>query len=452
MVVKIDLSRPPALHSELERLVREIVAATPADETDFLEWKSHLDCSTKHAHVHIARAILAFANRMPDDAARAFAGHAYLVVGAEPGEMHGVAQVDTVQLEQGIVRYVGDDGPRWRPTWLLVDGKHVLVIDVDPPQWGDPPHCARRNGDGISDGDVYVRGRGGNKPATSAHHKALQQRLLRAAQGASLDVTVSVESPSELTPLSYSSDGWIANERERLMAPLHAQRNWAGHEAEVAAGIRAARGMSQSVIGKMSQPEDRTENEYLEQVEGYLRVCEARFRRVVDVAASEALEPLVLLVRNNTPKNLPRLQLILDVPGHVAARDEDDDVEDDEAFPSPPRLWGPRPSALAASLDPSRYLMNFPSVPSLHPRSLRPRPIIDNGGSVSITFPPMDLRPHGRITLDPVVLLIAEPPGTMINASWSVTSTGADGEARGEVQLPVATRAKSLRDLEEVEA
>ncbi|MFD1938386.1 hypothetical protein ACFSKW_43620 [Nonomuraea mangrovi] len=50
-----------------------------------LEWKSTLELDKKTGWHHIARAIVGFANRMPDIAAAYAEGRAYLVVGIEPG-------------------------------------------------------------------------------------------------------------------------------------------------------------------------------------------------------------------------------------------------------------------------------------------------------------------------------------------------------------------------------
>lgn len=88
MALDFDSRRAPRLPSEYLKLVQAVRRATSADETDWLEWKSTLDLqpanrADKSGLAHIARAIIGFANRMPDVARRHAEGHGLLVVGAD---------------------------------------------------------------------------------------------------------------------------------------------------------------------------------------------------------------------------------------------------------------------------------------------------------------------------------------------------------------------------------
>jgi hypothetical protein len=58
-----------------------------AAETTELEWKTTWDLRPKFRRADLSRHIIGFANRDPDQAARAFGGHAFLLIGVSPGEL-----------------------------------------------------------------------------------------------------------------------------------------------------------------------------------------------------------------------------------------------------------------------------------------------------------------------------------------------------------------------------
>lgn len=89
MAIMIDTSRGLRRPLDLVSLVEAVVNAGPADEAFWIEWKSQLDLTQPAGQFKAARAILSFANRMPDTASTACEGLAYLIVGAEPGSVAG---------------------------------------------------------------------------------------------------------------------------------------------------------------------------------------------------------------------------------------------------------------------------------------------------------------------------------------------------------------------------
>ncbi|NRQ32088.1 hypothetical protein HII36_09590 [Nonomuraea sp. NN258] len=73
MALDFDTRTAPRNHAELKKLVQAVRSASKADETFWLEWKSDLDLNPadkvdKSGRAHVARAIIGFANRMPDTA------------------------------------------------------------------------------------------------------------------------------------------------------------------------------------------------------------------------------------------------------------------------------------------------------------------------------------------------------------------------------------------------
>ena len=118
VAVLIDTRLPLRSSEELAGLVNAVVAASANDETDWLEWKSGLDLKRKENQVTIARHILGMANRRVADATRQAGGCGYLVIGAEPGSVAGVAEVDPADLSQAIQIYLGSAGPSWSASYI----------------------------------------------------------------------------------------------------------------------------------------------------------------------------------------------------------------------------------------------------------------------------------------------------------------------------------------------
>jgi len=144
-MIEVDRTVSMRTKAQLLELVQAVVEAEPVDEAEWIEWKSTLNLGNKDGQFQVARAVLGFANRMPDDAARWCGGEGYLLVGVQPGGVVGVDAVDAADFAPGVDAYTGaGDGPRWEPAWLRVKGRMVLVVIVDSPRWGDRTWRLRR--------------------------------------------------------------------------------------------------------------------------------------------------------------------------------------------------------------------------------------------------------------------------------------------------------------------
>ena len=181
MTLQIDASEAFMRPNELVKLVDAVFAADPGDEQDWLEWKSQLDLADKAGQFHVARTILALANRDPS-AARDFAGgFGYLLVGVEPGRITGCATLDPAKLDDGVSRYTGD-GPRWAAHVVSKQEGEVLLVVVQPPEAGDPiyPLCKTfqpaAKGGGADQGTVFVRRGTKSRPASAADIRMLTER------------------------------------------------------------------------------------------------------------------------------------------------------------------------------------------------------------------------------------------------------------------------------------
>ena len=489
MVMTFDTSRAPMRADEFEQLVRAVESAQPGDEGLWIEWKRFLDLRSPEGKVAVTRCIVGMANRMPDAAARFCEGRGYIVIGAEPGTIAGLPDEDPADLSQWWTPYLGTDGPRWVPPWVPVQGQAVLVIEVAAPRNGDRLFTIRKETTGIRDGDVFVRRPGKTDRASSAELTALVDRAAGAALLAGL--AVSLAHPAAIRPVDFGADAleeWVAAARDDALSSLRKaqerparqpardfkpspgdgsrhtsiaelkrleEREAAGQDLtpDEAQRLQLAREQLLQTVGLASQaiasqfnkfwtvePESRTPEEYEHAVKAYADEVRQTLPSDVRAGASHLLMPCTLALRNETSRNLPEVRLVVHIPGHdtSATRPKRSRPE----MPSPPRPFGPR------SIDRfllgggyalphlSRPLGSFPALP--------PGVRIDNGGSATLDFNPVHLRPHETVELPPVVLLV--PPGGPVAATWEATSTGTDGLLRGTLTLSVSGEALTVEE------
>lgn len=435
-MLTVETDRPFLTQAQRLALVAAVEAADPADESDWLEWKSTLDLSTKRSHFVIAKAILALANRMPDVAARSVAGHGYLLVGVEPRSVPGIEPLDRAVLEPGVTRFIGQGGPQWQSEYLVHADRHVLLVDVQPPSWGDPIHLTDVEAEEVDpngrtktvrEATVFVRRQGASHPANVRENRQLQERLLRQPTRRIGAIDVLVSGPP--LPTIDLSDGsrarWLDRERDALLSPLRAHQE---REAEAAA---RRRNDPLSALGTLSnisawstyptqQPERRSPEQYEREVEGYVGRCGRLLGRAAAAAfARRGLGRLDLTLHNPSDTNIADVRLVLRLSDVLIAFD--DEAEDVE-LPEAPHRWGPTSIVAAPSF-------NIPAglgavVPVLD--------IKREGDEVVVAFPAVHLRPQAREPLEPV--FVVARPGT-VQASWSVTSTESDGVLEGRFEV-----------------
>jgi len=157
----LTLQRLLARAEEAIGVVDAFLAALPADELGWIEWKGSLDLSSKAVRGILARHILGMANRMPETAASHAGGRAFIVVGAEPGDRRGITSADPADLSQGIDTFLGPVRPLWTMHYDDRGGLPVLVLTVAAPRSGDPAFTLCKDLEVVSpDGKrkVYPRG------------------------------------------------------------------------------------------------------------------------------------------------------------------------------------------------------------------------------------------------------------------------------------------------------
>jgi hypothetical protein len=407
-------------------------APSAESETNYLEWKGTLDLGEKSALAKIAGAVLGFSNRMPDVAARALGGCAYVLVGVEPGALAGVTPVDAANLEARLVAYVGAN-VQWRPDYVEVDGETVLVVTVEPPRWGEPAHPVRKTfTDGgktvLKDGDVLVRHHASTDPAKAVDIDALNRRAARRSDDElSVDVGLLDDTPLRRVDLREESLGvWVRERTESMLMSLNP--------------ASASR-----VLGSiaMMQGEYRSEDKYREEVAKYAReLAEAlpevlRARSVLHDAGL-----LQLVIRNGTERTFSGVRVELAVPAGIGVVTWRRDVEDQEELPKAPQAFG--------SATPFLRGFDYGVSPLLRSPVMRPLwlpdAVIGDEGA-RVVFSDEEVRAEGKAQLPDIWLLLDQDAPEEITLGWQATAKQATKRLSGTITVPVARRAMSVAEL-----
>ncbi|MET9639880.1 hypothetical protein ABZY83_26365 [Streptomyces virginiae] len=469
MALSYDQSKAAIRLDKKQELVAAVYQAGPSDEVGWLEWKSTLDLTQRHAFFTIARALLGFANRMPDQAQRFAEGHGYLLVGVEPGKAQGVQEIDSVELYRGLEAYLGRGvGPLWQPTFVPVDlGQgvvKVLLVDVEPPRWGDPVHVLRKGYDAVPATTVFVRYEGRTERAAPEDMDSLSERARRTRQAVKLDLITVAGTP--LQSIDSSTDArnaWLAAETQRCEASLQAapaSASPSSHDERdtYVVPTNAQPKTMEEIVGSIRKIADsidpRSEQQYREEVAQHISRCAKQLTAAVQKTARVRLTPLVLRLVNRTDLNLKNVEVRLYIPGEVEAAHPPKPLAANESVTGLPARPIPFGSARRRSLlDNALGGLNLqPPVTSflgaMPLAAANPyRPEIVNGGSSDITFPLGHIRPRGSSESDPIIVLVHAPADATITATWSATCSNHDTVVTGTLSLPVADEALSLSEL-----
>jgi hypothetical protein len=286
--LEIDLTRVPRGELAARALVEALAQTDDRAERHFLEIKSSVDLKSKEGIAKVAKFILGAANRMPDVAARYFEGHAVMVLGVGAGSTPGIEPVEALDIERGVRPYLSVNGPRWDLQRVPVDdGREVLLVIVDPPKTGQPAFPCFKDGPGLNNGQIIVRGDGETRQATGEEVLLLQQR--GRLDRPDVDLTVAIEG----TAVAYRCDesvleDHIESETSRLIAALRAFR---GTNPYAIASTSLLAGMRQ-------REEDRTADDYRQQIEAWATACRAGWTSAVDALAAVISSPTTVVITN----------------------------------------------------------------------------------------------------------------------------------------------------------
>jgi hypothetical protein len=408
-----------------------LAGGTEVMETAFLEWKTSFDLAQVRYRAACAKHILAFANRHPDRARRNVEGYGYLLLGLEPGSLVGVPEVwDPEQLERWISPYVGD-AVFWDPHYVETGGKQVLLVAVDPPQWGDPIHPLRKEsqdelGKQMRAGTIYIRRPGKSEQADGADIDMLTERSR--AGGARLSISVELITPTvrALSEHAFSEEAReaeLARWRTELLRDVPAEPE------------RLSIGPYGLDIPMPNLDEPRSPQRFRTEVSRYIEACGRRWPSLVAVSAAEAdFSPLQFLVRNETEHVYEQVQVEVYAPlerSWIAL--DGADARKRFAPPERPAAYGRHLTGMASRIVPpgaaSRRTVEVEEQATGQGQS----------SSVLLRFEPLLVRPHSSHPLTQVQLML--PPALAeveIPLSWRATSVSTAGEVRGRLPLPVA--------------
>jgi hypothetical protein len=425
-----------------EMVLDAVYRADPSDEKTWIEWKSSLDLRSKEAMAKtVAKAIIAFANRDPDRSAETVGGIGILVIGLEPGAVHGVDRVDNADLDKLITPYVGAQGPIWEPHWTQYDGKQILIIEVAAPRWGDRIHCFRKAFLPIASGAVYVRKLAQSVPATPEDLDRLADRYAaKTVEG--LEVAVSARYPRALSRYvwpTYALQNLLDNERDELLGPMRDAQAAAQLPKSDVASVDA---LVQAVVAAnwrgsvfpLSSPERRTPQEFEQEVEDYLNTITRSWPTLMRKVAAHFAQAPHFMLTNRAARNLRQVQVKIAIAGEVDIVKYRPDASPPDFWnllPEKPRPWGPQTLEYPFGLQTPVVGLAPIGLASLHTiASVIDVEVDHDSAGVTMTFPPIDLRPHDEVVLSDAWSVLAPATRTdAVTATWSATATNLDGPA-----------------------
>jgi hypothetical protein len=484
--LNLDLSKPLRSLPRLDELVRAVRGAQAStQEQPFVEWKSEGDAADKKWRAELAKQVLGMANRDPDAAVAWFGGCAYVLLGVAPGELNGTRVHDSADIERWLAPYVGrtPDGPEWISTYVEVEGKHVLVLTVEPPTPGNPIWSCHKEfladpkapGDGprvvLREGGVYVRHKASTEEANSADLAMLQRRLLGSRRRIG-GISVLLTSDSRAVPADVNPEtvaGWAERERKALEPPpppppkpkaeprtidfdeLRANSSLRS-TAEMLASIQESAAAALQAASFGYEPDKRTRKDYDKEVETYMgKATKAMPSFVLRRMFDREMGKVTFLVRNDTDDPIRRLQIQVHISADGVRAFDYGDLPEPE-LPKRPVILGKggrsrfaeiNASLLSSLRVPDYGYLSRNIVPSVG-RGVR----IDNSGSVTLIFDPVDLLPHETVALAEVQLFTSlYHAGTALAADWSARSLEASGVLPGNVEIPVEANAPTIEEL-----
>lgn len=437
----LDSSSLPHGSRGWTRFVEALQRVDDAAEAHWLEMKSELEFN-RSGVAKIAKFVLGAANRMPDVAARHLEGYAVMVLGVQQGATAGVPRVEDKDLENLLAPFLGVTGPNWETQRVAVSSvRDVLIVVVDPPKWGDPVYVCRREGDGVYDGDVYVRAKGETRRAKSSEFDRLQDRARAGTTSIELEVQVEgVVRAYTCDPTKF--EAYIAATADDLRNALPSRRKMtpnassatASQLAQIEKSFTASLG---NVFAGLSAPETRSEDEFMAEVEAWQTSARGSLARVVDGIVAHYAPAVTFTVFNRTKLFLVDVKVTVHLDGDVEFLDKEDpeDLVVLDPVPRAPDAWGPKMTNF------DHLGISFPS--PFNPSSIRPAggpsAAYENSGSVTITFTIPTLRPLDSQSFgEEVVLILRDPKTTTLTGTWRATAGGIHDVFTGEVSVPIS--------------
>lgn len=428
----MDLTRLPTGEMGWAALVAYAAATDDRVERYFLEVKSDVDLNTKSGRAKVAKFILGAANRDATGAARRFDGHAVMLLGVGGGATPGIPAFEAQDLARDVSKWVGVEGPTWDFERIPTGGaQDVIAIVVDPPT-GVVWTC-RADGEGLADGDIYVRGDGNTRKATGDEVRAMLARAVSMAP----TVDVEVDMLGEVVALGVDVDGLIRG----------IQRRADGYKRQLGPNRGGGSGSSYSGLTALASlggpPDSRTKAEFLEEIETWrTALLESPTSGLVSMAG-HLLAGVQVRVRNRTKTFLRDVRIDIEISGGVIAtqwRDPDSEVPID-LLPDGPIAWGKK--TLYTQLT---FLRRSDRPAPAYPGTTAGIVGIARTEPVRLVLALNALRPEEEFLSDDddvVLLMVVDSASELAMTgagTWRMTAAGINDVYDGEFTLPISYR------------
>jgi hypothetical protein len=426
----VDLSRLPTGEMGWAAVVSYAASTDDRIERYFLEVKSNVDLNTKSGRAKVAKFILGAANRDSVQAARRFGGHAVMLLGVGGGATPGLPAFEAQDLARDVGKWVGVEGPAWDFERIQTGCEQdVIAIVVDPPT-GAVWTC-RADGDGLADGDIYVRGDGNTRKATGDEIRAM---LARATTTAPI-VDVDIDLVGEVVALRVDVDRlvrwieWRTDDYRQKVGPKKA--NGPSGTYSNLAGF-AALGIDRDA---------RSKAEFLAEVEDWRIGATASPTEGLVSTAGRFLSGVRVRVNNRTKTFLREVRIDIEINGNMIATEWLDPEPEYpiDLFPDSPINWGKK----SLYTDIAGIGMLGRAAPT-YPRSRHGIVDIERSEPVRLVMMMDDLRPQQEFVSDEdevvLLMIVDEAPAEAVTGTWRMTAADINDVYQGEFTLPVSYR------------
>jgi hypothetical protein len=420
------LARRP---SERLAIVEYILATPNLQETDYLEWKIGYDLSTRPGAASTAKQLIGMANRDAIRAERHAEGYAYVLLGVEPGDLGGVEQWDSANIENWLSPFIGPD-LRYDAHYVSKDDREVLFLTVDPPRQGDPIYCFQAASEDLStrktipEAAIFVRHGSTTAPPTADDITRLTNR---GAASSATDAEIrDLRLELDASAIAVISASMFTQERRTLWGRAY-RRGMLAKLPNRASDPHGIFSISMAGMGERRSPDTFTA-EVLNYI-GAITEPEMWTRMIVNEAVKKERSVLRLNINNDSPENYENT--VVEITFFSIGR-ANIFVRASEALrvlglPDPPDEWG-------RSLIASPILASTPVITST--RSSHPEIEGRGSGEVLVRYPEFRVRPHTQHALPALILTL--PPhfaGMTIPIRWRATSSNTKSEFADDLEL-----------------
>lgn len=419
-MTEIDLSRLPTGARGWSALVEWAAASDDRQERYFLELKSDIDLNGKRGRHKVAKFVLGAANRDPAKAAKRFGGHAVMLLGVSAGAISGIAAFEAKDLEREVSRLTGADGPGWDFERIRVDDEHdVIAIIADPPTARIWPCLA--DGEGVFNGDIYLRGDGNTEKAKGVEVQSMLARLMASGEAPKLpEITVAIEGSVmgvQFDPKRVVS--WVEDANDDYLRGIGSDRVGGPF------GILATQGLM----------EQRSETDFRRQIERWTTAAMADPASGLHDLAARIAVGIRVRVTNPEMRSLRDVRVDIEFDEPVRALDWENPDRDDRAelFPDRPPEWG---------RDSLAYILRDTHITPFVPRDTDGLLQISQTSPAKLSLSLNLLRSkEARITEEDdivLVLFFEDESPEQLTARWQLTAGDVHDLREGTLVVPVA--------------